>query len=372
MNLSRRRFLQTSMATSLPGLVALADGPSAPFSFILIGDLHFDRLEHHDYAWLEAHKSGDLSQIKNYSKLTAQVMPTMFNAVKQRIAALRDSSAPPAFVIQVGDLVEGLCGSEELAARQNREALEFIVQAELGLPFLFTKGNHDVTGNGAAEAFDQVLLPFMKEQARAVDGTSAHTQANYTIMHRDQQFAFFDAYDKTSLEWFEAVSAKRTASRLFFVVHPPVVPYGARATWHLFAGERETTKRTKLLDLLGHHEAIVLGGHLHKFAFVRRQAGGKRFTQLAVSSVVDSIDATPRDVLHGVSRYTGDQVNLEPQHSPGTSDQRRLVYESERQHVTAFEYANSAGFAVVTVDAGQVQAAVHAGTRQSSFQVVTL
>ena len=44
--------------------------------------------------------------------------------------------------------------------------------------------------------------------------------------------------DKTSLEWLEAVATKRTAKHLFVIIHPPVVPYGARATWHLYAGEK--------------------------------------------------------------------------------------------------------------------------------------
>lgn len=343
-----------------------------PFSFILLGDLHYDSLAHHDFKWLQEHHGGDLSQIQNYSRLTAEVMPGMFAAVKQQIAALRASSAPPAFVLQVGDLVQGLCGSAELSARQNREALAFVAQAELGLPFVFTKGNHDVTGDGAKEAFDEVLLPFMAQEARKLDAAATHTQANHAMTCGDAQFAFFDAYDKTSLEWLAAMAAKRTSKHLFAIIHPPVVPYGARATWHLYASENTQAQRAKLLDVLGHQEAMVLGGHLHKFSALTRLAGGKSFSQLAVSSVVSALNQKPKVELHGLASYTGDQVSLEPKHSPETEELRRGIYASERRQVTAFEYADTAGYAVVTVNAGQVEAAVHAGAQAGAFQTLKI
>ena len=122
------------------------------------------------------------------------------------------------FVLQVGDLVEGLCGSQELAEKQNREAVDFVRHARLGVPFLFTKGNHDVTGDGAVAAFQDVFHPFLKEQSSAFKGGGQGTSANYSIEHRDAQFCFFDAYDKTSLEWLESVLAKRTARNCFVVI----------------------------------------------------------------------------------------------------------------------------------------------------------
>ena len=365
---SRRRFLQACTAAALPGIVSPAAEDGKPFSFILLGDLHYDSLAHHDLKWLQEHHAGDLSQIQNYSRLTAEVMPGMFTAVKQQIAALRESAAPPAFVLQVGDLVEGLCGNAELAVRQNREALAFVAQAELGLPFVFTKGNHDVTGDGAKEAFDEVLRPFMTQEAHKLDAGTAHTQANHVMTCGEAQFAFFDAYDKTSLEWLEAVAARRTARHLFVIIHPPVVPYGARATWHLYAGEKTQAQRAKLLDVLGRQEAMVLGGHLHKFSALTRLAGGKSFSQLAVSSVVSALNQKPKDELHGMAGYTGDQVNLEPRHAPETAALRREIYASERKQVTAFEYADVAGYAVVTVHGAQVTAAVHAGSQPGAFQ----
>ncbi len=346
-----------------------AAGSGKRFSFVLLGDLHFDRLEHHDFDWLAANHTGDRSQIENYSQKTREVMPEVLGAVARRATKNSDETA---FVVQVGDLVQGLCGSAELSARQNEEALSFLADAGLKKPFLLTKGNHDITGDGAREAFERVFHPFMRKEAQRVAPGSIHSGANYSVTHAGCQFVFMDAYAAESLDWLEAMAAQRTANHLFVTVHPPVVPYGARASWHLYQGDHLASKRERLLEILGRQEAVVLGGHLHKFSAIRRRAGGGQFTQLAVSSVVSSVDAAPRDVLNGVDEYTADQVKLEPNHSPETEAERRAIYDRERGSVTNFHYANSAGYAVITVEGDQIEAAIHAGTQTSPFQRIDL
>ena len=92
----------------------------------------------------------DVNQVANYSRITAEVHPQLFASVRESIGHLNSSSTPVPFVIQVGDLVEGLCGSEELAVQQDTDAVEFVRNAKLGAPFLFIKGNHDITGPRSA------------------------------------------------------------------------------------------------------------------------------------------------------------------------------------------------------------------------------
>src|SRR3954470_21657614 len=125
---TRRGFLQASLtaagALALPTPCAPAAALGNAFSFILLGDLHFDRLAHHDLGWLQKNKSGDLGQIKNYSRITAEITPHLFATLRAAIADLNaHAQTPVAFVLQVGDMVEGLCGTEQLATQQNQEAL---------------------------------------------------------------------------------------------------------------------------------------------------------------------------------------------------------------------------------------------------------
>ena len=369
--LTRRRFLGQTLHGSAAlalGSAARAEADPQAFSFVLLGDLHYDKLEHHDMGWLLKHHAGDLSQIENYSRLSAENTPRLFKAVRETVA---ESGAT--LIVQVGDLVEGLCGSAELAVRQNREAIEFVETQRLGAPFVFTKGNHDVTGDGAEEAFKEVFHPFLNRQTAGFKGGGAVTSACHTIEHADVLFCFFDAYDRSSLDWLEAALSRRTARHCFVVVHPPVVPYGARATWHLYASERDQTRRDKLLALLGEQEAFVLGGHIHRFNLACRQTPqGGRFAQFALSSVISKPEVKPATELSGVEDYNGDQIRVEPRHSPETEQARRAVYAKEAPLVKAFAYADLPGHAVISIQGEQVRAVMHAGITREIYQSVDL
>ena len=319
-------------------------------------------------AWLEKHKPDDLGQIRNYSRITQDLMPRLFASVRETVAESKSS-----FVLHVGDLVEGLCGSEELAVRQNREALQFVDGQKLGVPFLFTKGNHDVTGDGAPEAFAEVFHPFLTGQRENIarDGQKL-SSANFSLTHRHARFVFFDAYDRSSLDWLEAEAKKRTEEHCFVIIHPPVVPYGARATWNLYSSDKQKPQREKLLSLLGAQHAFVLGGHIHKFNTIVRDTGKGRFTQLAISSVVGAADVVAKDVLDGVKEYNGDQIRVEPKHSPETEKQRREVYRDEQPFVRSFTYAELPGHALITVSGAEVTAKIYSGVSRTIWREVNL
>ena len=81
----------------------------------------------HDLALLEREKPDDLRQVREYSSLTTGNMPRLFASVRETIADLNgspDTTVP--FTVQVGDLVEGLCGSAEQARQLDAAALAFL------------------------------------------------------------------------------------------------------------------------------------------------------------------------------------------------------------------------------------------------------
>jgi hypothetical protein len=373
---SRRDFVKTLLAgalgAGLPGRLARAANANA-FSFVLLGDLHFDRLAHHNLEWLQKEKPDDFRQAQNYSRLTAEIQPKLFATLHDTIADLNQlPEMRVTFVAQVGDFVEGLCGSSELALRQDTEAIEFVRDAKLGVPFLFTKGNHDITGPGAPEVFKTVFHPFLSEQSASFSGGKL-ASANYAIEHAGALCCFFDAYDKESLAWLEATLARRTARHCFVILHPPVVPYGARSTWHIFSGERDKEKRERLLDLLGKHNAFVLSKHIHKYSLlVRTTPRGGRFLQLAVSSVISEPKVEPHHVLTGVASYNADQVKVEPEFSPATETLRRAVYQAESPFVKQFEYADLPGHALVAVNGPKITATIYAGVGRQVWRTLDL
>lgn len=276
MRMRRRSFLHAFGAGVLGahGSFALATQDTEAFEIPMLGDLHYDKLEHHDFEWMRSSHTGDIRQVENYSKVTREWSPRLMEVMKRRMTG--QGRIP--FLLQLGDLLEGLCGSEALAERQAKEAVVWVQEALPAVPFAMCKGNHDVTGPGATEVYDRVLVPFMNERLNGVDA------ARYTRTESGTLIVFYDAYDRTSLEWFTTLMAEKQPKRLIFVIHPPVVPYNARASWHVFAKPADAEKRTQLLDLLGKHRAVVLCGHLHKYSCVARTTSpGRSSLQLAAS-----------------------------------------------------------------------------------------
>lgn len=191
----------------------------AAYSFVLLGDLHYDRIEHHDMARVKAELPNIVSAIPGFCQKTREILPPLFDTLRETIEELnRDPATRVAFVLQVGDVVQGACGSEELATRQDQDALGFVHQAKLGVPFIFAKGNHDISGTGASAAFDNVFHPFLTDQLHALNPTAEPVKsARYIVDHANAQFVFFDAYEPTtSLEWFEAVAARRARRSICF------------------------------------------------------------------------------------------------------------------------------------------------------------
>ena len=355
----RRKFLGMMAAgmAGARGSWAISAEVGEAFELPMLGDLHFDRPAHHDFEWMKGAHPGDIKQSENYSRVTSEWSGKLLDVAKQRVRA---ASAPVPFVLQLGDLIEGLCGSPERAKRQTTEALEWVGQANLGAPFAMCKGNHDVTGPGAAEVYDSVLVPFLNQQLGGVDG------AAYTRSAGDTLIVFFDAYAKGSLAWFERLMAERSPRRLIFVIHPPVVPYNARCDWHIFA--RQPAERERLLQLLGKHRAVVLCGHLHKYnCLVRRTETGK-FAQLAISSVATDPEAVAKDERRGLEAYGPDLVTLEPKHSPETEAARRRLLEAERPFIERFEYADTWGHALLRINRDSIQAEVCRGLAKESWR----
>jgi hypothetical protein len=379
LRITRRRFLSATAATAAAGiwgphvlgaLQAATTQPAARprsqalYGLPLLGDLHYDQWAHHDLDWVKAEKAKDLRQIEGYVKVTETHTPQLFQTVKTCI-----SGAPvkvPA-VVQVGDFVEGLCGSQDLQSLQFRDAMAFVEKSKLGAPFLLTKGNHDITGPGAREAFDDVLLPWMSTQCG-----SKLNAANYTWRHGRDLFVFFDAY-KPDLDWLDEQSAvARDARHVFFVIHPPVVPYNARANWHVFDRSSEAAERTRLLAWLGKHTALVLSGHLHRYALLTRVAEPGPFVQFAINSVVRNPREVPRKVKHGLADYNADLLELEPNFSPKSRDERRAWIEREKPHIRDFDYARVPGYAMLWVYDDAVEADVYLGHDDNVWKQVRL
>jgi hypothetical protein len=269
--------------------------------------------------------------------------------------------------MQLGDLLEGLCGNAELAARHAREGIDLIRSANFAAPLVMTKGNHDITGPGAADVYRHVLLPFLAAENRA-----PIAEANFTRRQGGAWLVFYDAYDQSSLDWLAKTLDGARPERLIVAIHPPVVPYNARSTWHIYSSPRQAEQRSRLLELLGRHRAVVLCGHLHKYSLLVRRTDVGPFVQLAISSVAATSDGAPRDELSGVDHYRPDLVDLEPRHAPETVAARRQLLAAERPFIEHFEYADTWGHAAIRVMGATLSAEVYRGFDAQPWKTIDL
>ncbi|HEY0897219.1 MAG TPA: metallophosphoesterase [Sphingobacteriaceae bacterium] len=367
--IDRRKFIISmgALAAALPlGASAFDFTPSrgSGFRFMLLGDLHYDKLEHHDMDYVKARYPNDIVQIENYSRITRDNFPRLMQVTRQKA---KDINAD--LWLQLGDFVEGLCGSEELARKQTTDFISYISDLRLKRPFFVVKGNHDITGEGARDVYKKVVLPWQEKSLK-----KPVPSANATFVHKNARFVIFDCYSaEESLEWLKGVLAEHKEEVLFFSVHQPIVPYNSRANWHVFAKAKQRAQREELLNLLGEHRAIVLTAHLHKTSILTRKTETGSFVQVAIGSVIEAPDAPVRDHLRGVAAYNQDLLKLEPSFSPATLEERRANIEAEKPFITHFEYADFCGYATVDVfGKNQVQLSVFASTDEKAWTTVNL
>ena len=111
----------------------------------------------------------------------------------------------------------------------------------LKVPFIMTKGNHDITGPGAKEAFEKVYLPNMARLA----GHPSLQSANYTTTLDDVLFVCYDPWDRNpeGLQQLEKSLAGSKATYKFVMLHELVIPVNERC-WHVF--RQDNAKRMQL------------------------------------------------------------------------------------------------------------------------------
>lgn len=345
--LNRRKFIVSlgTLAAALPlGASAFDFIPSDgnAFNFLLLGDLHYDKLEHHDMEYMRAKYPNDIVQIENYSKITKENLPALLKVVKENA-----TKANSDFYLQLGDFVEGLCGSEELAKKQTDEFISLIADQNLKRPFFVIKGNHDITGEGARENYAKTILPWQSNEQKLPLST-----ANSTFVHKKARFILYDCYaGERSLKWLKEVIKDHKEETLFFCVHQPIVSFTARSNWHVFAKPNEQVFREELLNILGEHKAIVLCGHLHKTSILTRATPKGNFVQICTGSVIPSAGAPIKDNLSGLDAYGVSLLNLEPKFSPATLEERKDILEKEKPFIKYFEYADFCGYSNVSISA---------------------
>ena len=346
------------------GAINAHGNESDAYSFVYLGDIHFDKKSHHDFDWVRANMPNDIRQIEDYVRITENHTPGLLRQVQNSIESSRGRIQ---MVVQGGDFTEGLCGSRQLQETQFKDALKCLRKYIPQTTFVAAKGNHDITGPGAREAFDSVMLPWLsKECKKKIDS------ASYFFFKGPDLFVVFDAYHNNNLDWLRETLSRNKHRHAFVVMHPPAVPYNARSTWHLFSRDKEKDVRERFLNILGAYKVLALTAHLHKYVVLARKTPKGTFVQFSMNSVISSPQISVKDYRKGLSSYSGDLVDLEPDFSPDTKLQRQKILEDEKPYISYFEFANFPGYAVINVSDTGINIDIYKGDSGTLWKNVPL
>jgi 3',5'-cyclic AMP phosphodiesterase CpdA len=309
-------------------------------SLIVLGDVHYDLLEDHDMDWLRQ-KPGDLRQVtEEYTVYTKENWVDFMSVLKERA----EHTLPPVkAVIQLGDLSEGLAGNEDKASQMASNTMEAIEAVQMPVPWILTKGNHDITGPGAVDAFQEHYVPMIRKQT----GNPEINNASYSYSYDNVQITCLDPWDKETdmVAFLEHELSESKAKYKFVAIHEPVIPVTERC-WHVL--RRDPQERDKLLEVIASHKAIVLCGHLHRYSVVRRNTSFGPVVQVMVISVIKERDyQEPAEVI---TKYGPSLADNLPEWQPETLEARKSMLAEEAKHVTYFKQTDLPGYGVIKID----------------------
>ena len=332
-------------------------------SFLVLGDLHYDLSGNHNMEWL-ANKPDDVRQVKEYIDFTKNNWSDFMGILRKQVQTVKP---PVKAVIQLGDLSEGLAGSEEKAGTMAANAMKAIDDTNLPVPWIIVKGNHDVTGPGAVEAFQKYYLPMIRKQTN----NSEINNASYSYIMGDVQVICLDPFDKNTdmVSFLEKELSASKAKFKFVAVHQPVIPVTERC-WHMLKDNPE--KREKLLEVIARYQAIVLTAHLHRYSVVIRNTPYGPIVQVMVNSVVN--DRNYLEPTHVITEYGPSIAQNVTDWQPETLENRKAILAEEAKYVVFYKQTDLPGYAMIKTDGnkGTVQLEYYAAFGKEPYDKIDL
>ena len=313
--------------------------------FILLGDIHYDLLEDHDFEWLATNSPASILAISNLCAITE----ANWDDFMTHLQGVIETNAPSVkAVIQLGDLSNGLAGGSK-ADQMAASVMEAVEQSGLGVPWILTKGNHEVTFAPDAEiAFNNHYLPMIREQT----GNNSIQMANYSYRSGSVEVFVCDYYERSSVDpiaWLDAAAQASTAPVKFAVFHEPIIPVTERC-WHMYRGTNTTDvlDRQRLLQVMATNKLIALVGHLHRYSIVSRNTQWGPIVQIMAASVIkDRNVVSTEDVI---TQYGPSIATDVPLYLPGTLEEREEILAEEQPDVRFYKQCSLQGFGVLNVD----------------------
>lgn len=319
-------------------------------SFIVMGDIHYCEDRFYDLDAMLAEKPDDWRQItKTYAPVTAANWKDQMAVIKEQVRA---SQGGIKCIVQLGDVSEGLANVDGNAEQMALNMTRVLEECNMGVPWIITKGNHDITGVGeenkvqAKEAFGKCYTPFIKAQT----GKEDVQEGNYTWQTGDVLFVVLDAYNRQldQTEFARKALESSDAKYKFVCMHEPAIPATERC-WHFLKSATEE-KRAEFLKVIASNKAFFLCAHLHRYSVLRRNTEWGPIVQVMAASVTDLKRRSEPSYELTTSDYGEGLVDFRAEFNPATADQRRATLRAEAPYVDYYKIAALPGYGVISIE----------------------
>lgn len=282
-SLSAMGFFSMAFADKLAfaeSLSGVKHNPDGSYSIVILGDTHFDTdpdtVYHANYVEPDpvrdkVHRAEFVRNAEMWKKRCPKIL--------SRASSLVDKDTR--YVFQMGDLIQGDCGSGEVHQKMLSDVMDHFKTELGGVPFVTVVGNHDIRGVDAEKVYHEFMPKRMSEEiGKKIEKTT------FGFMIGKDAFIFIDFNSPDDAEIEKILEETKDARHTFVVTHGPVFPSDdASCRWILYGWRKNTKQRRHFRELFAKRNAIVLCGHTHTTEMMDWVGDGGRITQMTMSSV---------------------------------------------------------------------------------------
>lgn len=341
--MDRRRFLGLSASTlaglslGFPFCSVEAANRNRKYNLLVLGDTHFDTEPNTVYHALYLETS-DPKTDKHQAEFVrnGEMWRERLPRLLQRAARLQDSRTR--MVLQMGDLVQGDCGSGDMHQRFLSDAFQRLKSEFPSLPLVPVVGNHDIRGVGAEEAY-RSFMPgrISQELGKKISKTT------FSFPIGDDVFLYLDFNKPDDAEIERLLDDSKEARHTFIVSHGTILPFDAKSCrwfFHGGAGQEHTEARRHFRHLFAQRHAICLCGHTHKTEHIDWYGDGGRITQMIMNSVWADPKLTSFQLrAEGAAQYG----ELRKKTKEAKKKDETALFDEYREGLRTYVHGNGAG-----------------------------
>lgn len=317
------------------------------YTFLALGDLHYDGEKYHTSPTLKQHQKQERK--RNLAMWESGKSDQLLTAASRVIA--NDTK----FVVQLGDFTQGDCDTEAQQEAMFKDGFARVKRYFPAHKLLAVKGNHDVRllkhkgfSNAPAE---KAFLPLIARELNR-----ERVAGNYAVKQSQDLFIFFDSFvnSKNAINFVEKTLQENSSCRyVFFFTHLPVLPCSTgNPAWTVPA-------RDKLIELLAQRNAIILCAHTHIPGCIALKTPHGSLTQLTVCSMGNQWNPQAKPAVK-IKDFAAFSKRI-PAERMKQKNVKKFIRKIQNYPAEYYElYTNHSGFAVIKVSDQAVIAEIHA------------